>query len=210
MPPRHGGAGGNRRRFHTVPVHSNRSSCARMRTVRWGLISGRRKEVNNSRLTRGGADGIMRGASLVAELSQFAFLSYWSCPYCREGWSELATQWTASVVAAVIVCAGICVAGEVSTKEPVARDGKVEIGVRVGESMRLSGRLGRSESRVSDKISGDGYDAGDAGYLREEQKVEDSVSVRKVSEPAAVLQQRAAQQAQRDKQLKVRRMNAAF
>jgi len=114
-------------------------------------------------------------------------------------------------VLVVMICCGEAIAEDlrqVSTKNPVVREGKVEIGVRVGESMRLSGRLGADEYRLSDKIAVDSYSAGRAAETREGLAVKEEVETRKVAELPAVVGQRQSDEAARLKQVKFRRANA--
>lgn len=117
------------------------------------------------------------------------------------------------VVLVVVICCGDALAedlAQVTTRNAVVRQGKIEIGVRVGESMRLSGRLGADEFRLADKIPVDSYSAGRAEETREGLAVKEEVVTRKGAEPAAVVQQRQSDEAARLKQVKFRRASSLF
>lgn len=110
----------------------------------------------------------------------------------------------------------LCAPREVTTAGRVVREGKSEIGVRVGESMRLMNRVDADGGyRVENKVTVDSYIAGRAEEAREGLQVKEEVEARAGVKPTAAVQQQmaaqdAAEQAQRLKQLKVRRTSGLF
>lgn len=92
----------------------------------------------------------------------------------------------------------------------MVREGKSQLGVRVGESMRLSGKVGGNEYRLTDKLTGDSYSAGRSRESQEGLQVSESLETHKAYESPAVVRQQQIDAAVRMKQVKLRRANAVF
>ena len=117
----------------------------------------------------------------------------------------------AAVAAVVVVCGpGYSAPQETSTEGKVVREGRSQIGVRVGESMRLSDKLGGGEYRVSDKLVTDSYSAGRSQETQEGLHVSEALETHKAYESPAVVRQQQIDAAVRMKQVKLRRSNVLF